>query len=301
MAVDSTATNQMDATWDGGDTHPSTAVDVSLKPTLYERVSSLLLALLVFVGIVVGLLGAIWLTNQVWGGPPPVRPVQILTELPGGDLEGDPTVDEDVIDPAVQEELIEVETTEQVVENVMNVLAEQAVVADPDAVTDPLATAEGPIGRRKFGHGPGTGGLPREERWIITYPPGQGLREYAQLLDSFGIELGVIAGGKLYIVSQLSASKPRVRQVPPEEEKRLYLTWRTGERKKADFELAKKAGIQNPVAVIQLIPPELEQELARLEQAYKGKKPDEIISTRFKLRRRGNKWEFYVASQVTAS
>ena len=274
--------------------------DVSLKPTLYDRVSSLLLALLVFVGIVVGLLGAIWLTNQVWGGPPPVRPVQIMTELPGGDLEGDPNVEEHVIDPAVQQDLIETETMEQVVENVMDVLSQEAVVADPDAMVDPLAAAEGPVGRRKFGHGPGTGGLPREERWIITYPPGQGLREYARLLDSFGIELGVIAGGKLYVLSQLSASKPRVRQVRPEEEKRLYLTWRAGERQKADLQLAQKAGIQNPIAVIQLIPPELEQELARLEQQYKGKKPDQIISTRFKLRRRGQRWEFYVASQVAA-
>ncbi len=299
MAIDSAGANSSVPAHEAG---PAVAgpVDVSLKPTLYDRVSSLLLAMLVFVGIVVALLGAIWLTNQVWGGPPPVRPVQILTELPGGDLEGDPNASDDVIDPAVQEELIEPETTEQVVENVMNVLSEQAVVADPDAISDPLASAEGPIGQRKFGHGPGTGGLPREERWIITYPPGQGLQEYAQLLDSFGIELGVIADGKLYVVSQLSAKKPKVRVVPPEEEKRLYLTWRTGERQKADFELAKKAGIQNPTTVIQLIPPELEQELAKLEQAYKGKRPDEIISTRFKVRRKGNKWEFYVAGQVWA-
>lgn len=274
--------------------------DVSLKPTLYERVSSLLLSLLVFTSIVVGFLGALWLTNRIWGGAPPVRPV-VLVEMPGGDLEGDVNAEEDVIDPAVQPELIETETVELVVENVVDVLSTQPVVADPDAFQDPLATAEGPVGRRKFGNGPGTGGLPREERWLITYPPGQSLQEYAKLLDSFGIELGVIADGKLYVLSNLSASRPTVRAVSPEEEKRLYLTWRAGDRMKADLELARKGGIKNPVAVIQLIPPELEQKLAELERAYKGLSPDRIISTQFKLRKRGNTWEFYVARQVAAS
>ena len=274
--------------------------EASLKPSLYERVSSFLFSLLVFTGIVVGFLGALWLTNRIWGGAPPVRPVT-LVELPGGSLEGDTNVEEDIIDPAVQPELLEVETIDQVVEDVVDVLSNQPVVADPETFQDPLATAEGPIGRRKFGHGPGTGGLPREERWLITYPPGQSLKEYAQLLDSFGIELGVIANGRLYVLSNLSARKPQVRVVSPEEEKRLYLTWRAGDRQKADLQLAKRAGIENPLAVIQLIPAPLEQKLAELERAYKGLPPDRIISTQFKLRNRGQGWEFYVARQIAGT
>jgi hypothetical protein len=274
---------------------------VPLKPTLYERVLSLLLSLVIFGCVVVGFLGAIWLTNQVWGSPAPLVPTEILLEDPGGDLEGDPDTPEEAFTPTTIQEWIETEVVEQVVENVTQVLAQTPVLAEPEALVDPLAAYQGPVGRRPFGSGPGVRGLPRQERWIITYPPEQSLQEYAQLLDSFGIELGVFAGKQFYIISRLSSPTPQAKQADPRQERRLYFTWRTGERQKADYQLAQKAGLQEIVAVVQLIPPELEKQLAELERKYKGKRPDQILSTRFRVRRAGpGKWEFYVASQLAA-
>ncbi|MGE0609489.1 MAG: hypothetical protein AB7O62_20530 [Pirellulales bacterium] len=145
-----------------------------------------------------------------------------------------------------------------------------------------------------------SGEIPRARRWQIYFPEGLTLTDYAAQLDTFGIELGMLAGGgQIEYATALSIAMPTRRQGPVEAEKRLYLSWTRGDLVAADRALLAKAGLDaTDKIVVQFYPDTTEQELATLEQSYKGRPATGIYRTVFGIRPKLSTYEFYVREQV---
>src|SRR5690606_17773147 len=111
-------------------------------------------------------------------------------------------------------------------------------------------------------------------------------------LDHFKIELAALGGGKTTVdyASKLSSPNPVRRSGKSEDEKRLYMTWRTGELIEADRQLLARAGVDTVGRVIlQFYPPEAEAILADLEQKQAGDRDlREIKRTVFGVRGSAN-------------
>ena len=98
------------------------------------------------------------------------------------------------------------------------------------------------------GFGPGHGGT--EPRREIRFEPAT-LLEYAQWLDFFKIELGVLGqDNKVYYAYNLSHDKPDVRVGDPAQETRLYMNPTDSQFAALDRQLAEKAGIADKGQII---------------------------------------------------
>jgi hypothetical protein len=156
-------------------------------------------------------------------------------------------------------------------------------------------------GKRPLGFGPGNGGgVAAELRWFIRFADGSSLTEYARQLDFFGIELGAITpDGQLAYISGVSGT-PKVRYGKSgKDEKRLYMKWDSGERRKADEKLFQKAGITVGRNVIfHFYPAQTEQLLVTLETNYAKRNLREIRRTYFVVNTKGSGFEFQVTRQT---
>lgn len=281
-----------------------------LRVTPYDLVSSLFITLVGCFGLAVLSLTVAWISIQ----PVPVRepiPVEIV-ELPGGvedgevnetlrlDNEGPETeqatlAEEDADLPEIQE------TLDSVVD-----LADQATdQAEKQFETDTRnagkkGKASG-TGKRALGIGSGQGGVSREQRWYVSYNDRETLEEYGKQLDFFKIELGTLTpDGRLIYLSRLSAGTPVNRTVTSgKDERRLYMTWQGGARRKADLLLFQKAGVNVGQGVLmQFYPPEVEKLLSRLELDFKKRPLQQIRRTYFSTRPVDKGYEFYVTQQA---
>ncbi len=267
-----------------------------IKVTRYDEVSSWMIT--VFAGLLAlcGVVMLIWITNQAPPSPEPV-PVELL-ELPGGIEDGSPDetlrVDSpeperaDASEAETPSEMNEVESTLEAAVELSNASAQQIQQQFDVGVqsTGKPGSARG-TGRAGLGHGPGVSGFPREQRWFVQFGGKSSVEEYGKQLDFFHVELGsLLPDGRLAYASKLSAPQPSVRYVQTgKDEKRLYMTWQGGERRKADVELFQKAGITIPPEspVFHFYPPELENKLAVLERDYRGKPAKDIRRTYFQV------------------
>lgn len=284
-----------------------------LQPTLavtrYDRTSSFLMAVIVLIGLVVVWMGALWV-SQVWGASGKAVTVEVI-EIPGGDPLGDPgatlRVDgpvRDDVEPSQTEQQSNDLSMEQLA-NWIDAVAELPIdVDEPQAgeqsgAGSPASGLRGNSDLRSRGAGGAGSGLPREQRWMIYYDPGQTMNEYAEMLDFFNIELGAIIDNRLIYVSRLSDAKPRRRTASPLNDDRLRWTWRGGTRRKADAALLRKAGIDADDAILlQFLPEEVEQQLVELERRAAGGRPSSAIErTAFRVRKVGDRYEFYVVEQ----
>jgi len=149
-----------------------------------------------------------------------------------------------------------------------------------------------------YGFGPGDGGVRREDRWSILYKTGQTADEYARQLDAFGVELAIVSQNQLIYVSRFSQAQPVKRTGNHAEDKRLFFVWQGKGRKESDIALLAKAGLDVGEGVIfQFYPPQTESVLEQLEVRYKGKQTAEIGNTRFGVVQSGRGYSFEVLSQ----
>jgi hypothetical protein len=149
-----------------------------------------------------------------------------------------------------------------------------------------------------YGFGPGDGGVRREDRWSILYKTGQTADEYARQLDAFGVELAIPSGNRLVYVANFSQTQPTKRMGDQTEDKRLFFVWQGQGRKESDIALLSKAGLDVGESVIfQFYPARTEAILEQLEVRYKGKQPAEIRNTRFGVVEAGRGYQFQVLSQ----
>jgi hypothetical protein len=289
----------------------------------FDRVTSMLMAVVVGALIVVGWLALIYQTNQEFNSRV-TAPLQIVEVFGGGggSPEGTPGSTEKIDVPGAEAATQASNNPEDAHE-----FEEAAVMKTPAVMLDAAAEAGsslaevdldaampngGPVasGRRAskigtggpgLGFGPGDGGVPVEQRWSIVYNTGQNPDEYARQLDYFGVELAVVtSASQLAYVSHFSAAAPTVRYGNGQGDDRLYFLWQGRGRKAADVDLMKKAGIDVGEGVLlQFYPKAVERALAELEVRYKGRQPAEIRVTRFSVVPKGDGYGFTVLSQET--
>lgn len=276
---------------------PKPKVPEQLRISLYERVASTLVSLLILVGTVVLFLFLMVLFSRMIREQETV-PVEYI-EAPYGRGDHAAGFARDPEPPGAEElEQLEEPALEQSVEAVTDVVS--SVSANLMAVEGMTAATQSGTGQgdsRPPGPlGDGEDIIPRSERWQIQYPSGN-LRAYGGILDYFKIELGVIGGGRKEVEYASNFSRnPTKRTGPPDEEKRLYMTWRSGEMKQADASLLAKAGVKVDGGLqMQFIPPDTENLMAAAEHEAMGdRKLKEVQKTVFGVRPQRGGFEFYV-------
>ncbi len=281
-----------------------------MQVSAYERVASMLLALLILFGVVVFCLFMAWLGSRVFF--PPLKSVPVRLEQVGGGIESgvvgesmqlDSPTPQDV---AQESDLIEPEF-QDTLKTVLDAVAVRQADLDDPAETEQETTNKGG-GQQTgtgnvagYGSGPGKPGIPPQLRWQIHFDAGNTLEGYAKQLDFFQIELGVLNNNQVIYAKNLSKPKPDTYTGPGgPSEKRLYFSWRHGKLRDADRELMQRAGV--PLAnklVLQFYPDPVEQDLLRKELEFRGIDASRIRKTTYGIRQIGQGYEFYVIDQIS--
>jgi hypothetical protein len=283
-----------------------------MQVSLYDRVSSLLLALLLTSGVVATVLFILWLGKTI--GVNQVAVPCEITEVsedgegggdgrPAGGSQLDTPSDEPVV--GNDKESVDLQQDLQVLNT--TVAAQAVELDDPELVAPARHGSFGSGGGiyggfgdgRGMGHGPGKPGWPRH--WEVMFSRAT-LEAYAKQLDFFKIELAVLQpGNKIIYAYNLSKPRPDTRIItnPALNERRYYLTWRTGEMQQADRDLLAKAGIDpEDRLILKFLPKEVELDLMAKERAFNNLTPKDIKKTRFGVQPEGDGFKFYVMEQI---
>lgn len=279
-----------------------------MAETGYDIATSAQIAAALGLAAFVGLLIAIWLSNLL----PEVVVTPIVMEVGDGGFEdGSPdeslnveSPEDPTDDPSLSNDQ-DVSQLEQITEQVASLSETAAALVQPNSFTDPSGggnpgSAEGTGGRPYGSGGGGRGGAKREQRWLVQFADKGDLKSYSRQLDFFNIELGcAFPDGRIFYLKDMSTS-PAVREERmSSKDKRLFMNWQGGDRIKADIELLTKAGVPDPASgtVLHFYAVATEEMMARLEQEYGGKPPDQIRRTYFQVKKAGSGYEFVVTSQ----
>jgi len=283
------------------------AIGEDLRVSPYERAASLMLALLVLVGLAVTCLFLIWLSNQIPDRPQSV-PVTIVPT--GGYEQGEGTEGMQLDSPNPQEiaqesELEEPEFRESVAAIESLIAALPVDLDTPNLEDDPDmqggGQSEGTGDRLAKGEGGGYGGgVNVAQRWVIRFPEGSTLDEYARQLDSFGIELGVLGGSnQVTLAKNLAKPRPDTYEKQRDQEDRLHMSWSQGSLQDADRQLLTRAGVNvDGRIILQFFPHELEVRMLGMELSYMNRKVHDIRRTFFGVRAQGGGYEFFVQDQI---
>jgi hypothetical protein len=269
-----------------------------LRVNWYDRVSSLLVSLLVIIGVIVAGLVIVYLTRRwsVTQRAVPIQPVNAASRPADAamglkrDLEP-PGIEEvpELIEPQLQDTLSALSTA---------ISARSALLSDEeiDSEMDP-GHGSGFGDNRKAGIG-GEGSSDEPGREIRFEP--DSLQHYARWLDFFGIELGVLGrDNKIYYAYNLSREKPDVRLGEPSQEQRLYMNPTDSQFAAFDRQLAAKAGIaEQGNIILQFYPQRTQDILFGLEQQHAdGRSPEQIRHTIFRVTPVGNEFKFSIEEQ----
>ena len=272
--------------------------EYGLTVTPYERVASLIIAMLILVGLAVALLFLLWLTSRIFASRMPVD-VDWMEIGEGGGLGGDTELETNM-EEITQEVEFEEPEFQDTLATIADAVATKAALLEEPTFSDQVGTSKGGPGGdgRSAGFGPGRPGKPRH--WEVSFLEGNTTATYARQLDFFKIELGVLMpGNRVEYARNLSKAAPDRRSGPADEEKRYYLTWANGGLQEADAELLAKAGIAaDNRPILKFISRELEIELMKLEKQRAGKNENRIRATYFAIRPKGSGYEFYVRDQT---
>jgi hypothetical protein len=145
--------------------------------------------------------------------------------------------------------------------------------------------------------------IPRGLRWRLIFSA-KNLAGYAEQLDYFEIELGLI-GGDVEGVDYASgfSKSPQKKKGASEKEKRLWFQWTdAGVFTQYDQQLLAKAGLQTTGRnVLMFIPKKLENLLASVELDYAKKKGfqhiKQVAKTVFEVQSGKNGYEFVITDQ----
>ncbi len=272
-----------------------------LRVSAYDQVAGMLVALLIVIGFFVSLLFIIWLTSRLLFTQRAI-PVELVEYAGRGDHAAG--FERDLEEPSMDEieELIEpeLETTLEVITDLMST---------QEAVFDAIEVAAAGTGTGMGdSRGPGPLGegrddlIPPWERWEIRFTT-SGVNAYARQLDFFKIELGAAGGGSSTVdyAANLAASRPTTRSGSPEDEDRLYMSWRDGDSTLAAFDrqLLAKAGISTERRmVLQFYPPDVERRLLTLEATQaRGRDAGEFLKTVFAVIETRDGYDFEVVEQ----
>jgi hypothetical protein len=305
--------------------------DVSLRVSAYDRVSSWLVSLLVMASVVVGSLLLIYFARKLATIQVaiPVKPVTLSPSGGGGGGDSQMGTGGDV---ALPEFSGADEASEAVLQNTLETIASAVVRTQPLLFNDQIAADVSPTVTQDYidtrrpgttgsgggrgtgfgtgvgsGRGPGTGGGTgggigrREPEREIRFEP-ENLFEYAQYLDFFKIELGVLGqDNKIYYAYNLSQKVPSVREGTPAEEQRLYMNSARGRFAALDRRLAQRAKIVDRGRIIlQFYPDATSAILYQLERERAqaaNRQPEEILRTLYRVTHTGNDFQIAIEEQ----
>ena len=274
-----------------------------LRVTSYDRTSSLLIALLIMVGMLVAGLIIVYVTRQLIDLS--VTKTVTLTDAASRPADAAMGLKRDLEPPGLEDapELTEPDLPDTLQALTSATASMQAILDDISIVSDVEA------GRGKgFGDNrrAGTGGegaderVAREDRWRIRYDDVPSHSTYARQLDFFHIELATWGqDNRVHYAYNLSQGTPDTRIGDPDDEKRIRMAWVDGALQEADKMLAEKAQIaRHGRYILQFMPPEVEALLLRLELEHaKGRDVNDINKTVFIITEAGDGYTFQVVEQ----
>lgn len=280
-----------------------------MRVTKFDTVSSLLVAVAGALMFGVGGLVLMWIFSRP---PAPDMDAELeLIELPGGAEDG--AIDETLKveseeelsqDPSLADDNQETEIQE-VLDNVMEVSDKATQMAQPTFQTGgenhgKPGSANG-TGRRPLGAGGPGAGLGRADRWFISFNDKGTVDAYAAQIGFFGIQLGALVPGTIRMLSNVDKKPPTmtVKKSAAGMEKILLFNWQGGDRRRADVALFKRAGYNAQADhIMHFYPSKTENDLAKLELAYRNRKATEIRRTYFVVRPDGAGFKFVVTRQT---
>ena len=288
----------------------------------YDRVTSMLMSIVMGAGIIVGWLFLILYANAAYQ-PKAVAAVTIIEVYGGGSKDGNPDatgVEQTVANSTQissqasnsepkQASLFEEPAPQAMESRALDPTAaadsEGSEVASEDS-TPGVGASTGPrsssIGKGGNGIGEGGGpgsGVAREKRWIFEHPPGQTEDEYKAELDSLGIELATPTGTSTLTYASHFTTTPVQRTAMARLETRMYTSWSSPSRKQFDVALLRSAGVTVNAGsvIVQYLPKDVVEQISQTEFAFKNLQPKFIRRTRFKIVPKGGKYGFEVLSQ----
>ncbi|HKI30545.1 MAG TPA: hypothetical protein VKA46_01540 [Gemmataceae bacterium] len=145
--------------------------------------------------------------------------------------------------------------------------------------------------------GPGSGGSPSKRadrllRWTLIFNTRDG-QDYMRQLKACGAIIAIydVNAREGYVpIRDLNRPTPRLEDTIG----RIY--W-VDDKPISVQSLAGALGVEPPSRFLVFFPGEFEEKLLRLEQGYRGKKENEIIETKFDIRRHGDTYEPVVIQQ----
>lgn len=268
---------------------------VELRPSAYDRAASLLATLLIIFGFATLLMLLVWLTGQMFQSNIAV-PVE-FEEIGDGGLGDNQEFDPDVEIPGVEMEFEQPDLLETLTTITDALATNPAMLEDPALWDTQNQGTGGPAGDgRAPGDGTGRPGKPR--KWAVRFPEGNTVESYAEQLDYFGIEIGVLdSGNKLTYVYNLSAEHPSSHIGQADAEERYHLIWQSGTLQQADRELLSRAGVGRGRLIVELIPQGLEERLYQMEQVAAGDRRDKLKKTYFEVYESDGIYDFRVFDQ----
>ena len=284
----------------------SAKTDFAARVSTYDRVSSLLLALVILCGLAASTMFVMWLVRNISFEKrlpviaAPFEPVGIAEPAEGIAQEFDePGSDElaDVPNPQLSD------VVKALTEVAANVVGDFANVG---GAAELMGTGPDVGDRRKRGAiGPDRDSIPAGARWQVHFVT-TSLKEYAQQLDYFNIEIGTVhrSNPKIEFARNLSKEKPDRRAGDRAGEKkrgRLWLTWpKNSKLRKYDVALLERAGIATKNhLIIEFYPAELQTKLLKLElDSVKRQMPkrtiEDVRHTHFEVRKTGATYKLTV-------
>jgi hypothetical protein len=177
-----------------------------------------------------------------------------------------------------------------------------AGAAPPDAVTtDGVKADSAKSDPAKPAHAPRGADSAHRGEWEIVFEDGITIKQYAEQIDYFKIEIGAVSkDGKAEYISKVAARKPDKRLGDAASDYRWRIGWRKGTLQAADRRLLAKAGINDKdKQLLHFFPAEIQSRLATLERSYAHRDPAEIKRTRFEIRPKAKDagYEFVVIEQ----
>lgn len=276
----------------------------ALRTSKFDAVSSMFLAVILFLGAFVFMLFIVWLTMRM---PVRVKPIEPIIENAAGRADNAEGFERDFEPPGADEveELTE-PTLQDTIEAVTDAVSSVAASLDTMNTNASASTSGSGKGdsRPPGPEGEGEDIVPRFERWQLNFSA-KNIKAYSQQLDFYKIELGSLGGGTQGVdyATNLSTRPVSRHSDDSQAEKRLYFMWATNSPLKSyDIQLLGEAGITTGGRlIVKFITDDLQNLLAQTELDYAAEKGHksvtEIAKTVFQSKPSGSGYTFEVTEQ----
>ena len=288
-------------------TKRSVKTDFETKVSSYDRVSSMLVALVMLCGLAATIMFVMWLARNISFDKS--LPIIAAPFEPVGTGEFAEGIAEEFEEPGV-EELADVPEPQlaDAVESLTDAVSSVAAnFADFDGTAELMGTGTGLGDSRARGPGgDGKGGKGGGQRWQVHFVTTT-LKAYGQQLDYFEIEIGSLHRSlpEIEYARNLGQPKPDRRAGDRAAEKkkgRLWLNWPKNSKLRAyDVQLLGMADItvDNKRLIIQFYPTKLQTELLQLEvdslnRQVPKRTVEDVLHTHFDVRKTGNTYKLSV-------